>query len=63
MFTVHCIPLEHDINVPLKKLSSLNRSVDTNWKQTPVQYGGGAEANVEVSLAALSGMHITICLI
>ncbi|KAJ6149819.1 Protein of unknown function DUF3328 [Penicillium samsonianum] len=38
----------NDINVPLNKLSSLNRSVDTNWKQTPMQYGGGAEANVEV---------------
>ncbi|KAJ6128951.1 Protein of unknown function DUF3328 [Penicillium samsonianum] len=39
---------QHDINVPLNKLSSLNRSVDANWKQTPAQYGGGAEANVEV---------------
>ncbi|KAF3387656.1 hypothetical protein F1880_001352, partial [Penicillium rolfsii] len=39
---------QHDINVPLDKLSSLNWSVDANWKQTPAQYGGGAEANVGV---------------
>lgn len=39
---------DDDINVPLDKLHLLNRSAEGNWKHTPAQYGGGAEANVEV---------------